>query len=112
MAGIQHHACGQKVLLGCAAPWSANGLTQTLPQRVFYAGPMFRYERPQAGRYRQFHQIGAELIGPSEPLADAEIDRAVAGDILASTWESAADVVLEVNTLGDMGKAAPPTALR
>ncbi len=51
----------------------SNGLTQSLPQKVFYAGPMFRYERPQKGRYRQFHQIGAELIGPSEPLADAEV---------------------------------------
>ena len=49
----------------------SNGLTQSLPQKVFYAGPMFRYERPQKGRYRQFHQIGAELIGPAEPLADA-----------------------------------------
>ena len=50
-----------------------NGLTQSLPQKVFYAGPMFRYERPQKGRYRQFHQIGLELIGPAEPLADAEV---------------------------------------
>jgi histidyl-tRNA synthetase len=50
----------------------SNGLTQSLPQKVFYAGPMFRYERPQKGRYRQFHQIGLELIGPAEPLADAE----------------------------------------
>ena len=50
-----------------------NGLTQSLPQKVFYAGPMFRYERPQKGRYRQFHQIGIELIGPAEPLADAEV---------------------------------------
>ncbi|MFT8896685.1 MAG: ATP phosphoribosyltransferase regulatory subunit, partial [Acetobacter sp.] len=48
-----------------------NGLTQSLPQKVFYAGPMFRYERPQKGRYRQFHQIGAELIGPGEQMADA-----------------------------------------
>jgi histidyl-tRNA synthetase len=48
------------------------GLTQTLPQKVFYAGPMFRYERPQKGRYRQFHQIGVELLGPSVPLAESE----------------------------------------
>ena len=47
----------------------SNGLTQSLPQKVFYAGPMFRYERPQKGRYRQFTQFGAELIGPAEPLA-------------------------------------------
>ena len=50
-----------------------NGLTQSLPQKVFYAGPMFRYERPQKGRYRQFHQIDIELIGSAEPLADAEV---------------------------------------
>ena len=77
----------------------SNGLTQSLPQKVFYAGPMFRYERPQKGRYRQFHQIGAELIGAAEPLADAEV--------IALGWEIlqvlgiAGDVVLEVNTLGD-----------
>ncbi|HEU4334283.1 MAG TPA: histidine--tRNA ligase [Candidatus Eisenbacteria bacterium] len=41
--------------------------------RLYYIGPMFRYERPQAGRYRQFAQIGAELLGPASPLADAEM---------------------------------------
>ncbi len=76
-----------------------NGLTQSLPQKVFYAGPMFRYERPQKGRTRQFHQIGAELIGPSEPLADAEVI-ACGWDIL-SRLGIAADTMLEVNTLGD-----------
>lgn len=76
-----------------------NGLTQTLPQKVFYAGPMFRYERPQKGRYRQFHQIGLELIGPAEPLADAEV--------IACGWDILCELgvqdgtVLEVNTLGD-----------
>jgi histidyl-tRNA synthetase len=77
----------------------SNGLTQNLPQKVFYAGPMFRYERPQKGRYRQFHQIGIETLGAGEPLADAEI--------IACGWEilqalgTADDTVLEVNTLGD-----------
>ena len=77
----------------------SNGLTQTLPQKVFYAGPMFRYERPQKGRYRQFHQIGAEIIGAPEPLADAEV--------IALGWHilrelGVADhVILELNTLGD-----------
>ncbi|MGI4945530.1 MAG: histidine--tRNA ligase [Janthinobacterium lividum] len=77
----------------------SNGLTQSLPQKVFYAGPMFRYERPQKGRYRQFHQIGAELIGPAEPLADAEV--------IALGWHILQDLgvadgtVLELNTLGD-----------
>ena len=76
-----------------------NGLTQSLPQKVFYAGPMFRYERPQKGRYRQFHQIGLELIGPPEPLADAEVI-ACGWDILGRLGV-AQDTVLEVNTLGD-----------
>ncbi len=77
----------------------SNGLTQSLPQKVFYAGPMFRYERPQKGRYRQFHQIGAELIGVSEPLGDAETI-ALARDVLAALGIGAS-VVLELNTLGD-----------
>ena len=77
----------------------SNGLTQTLPQKIFYAGPMFRYERPQKGRYRQFHQIGLELIGPSEPLADAEAI-ACGWDILRALG-IAGDAVLELNTLGD-----------
>jgi histidyl-tRNA synthetase len=76
-----------------------NGLTQSLPQKVFCAGPMFRYERPQKGRYRQFHQIDVELIGSAEPLADAEV--------IACGWEIlkalgvAGDTLLEINTLGD-----------
>jgi len=76
-----------------------NGLTQSLPQKVFYAGPMFRYERPQKGRYRQFHQIGLELIGPSEPLADAEVI-ACGWAVLQALGVSDA-TVLELNTLGD-----------
>ncbi len=80
------------------------GLTQTLPQKVFYQGPMFRYERPQKGRYRQFHQIGVELLGPSVPLADAEV--------IACGWQIlnelgvARDVALNINTLGDADSRA------
>ncbi len=77
----------------------SNGLTQTLPQKVFYTGPMFRYERPQKGRYRQFHQIDVELIGSAEPLADAEVI-ALGWDVLKSLGV-AGDTVLELNTLGD-----------
>ena len=76
-----------------------NGLTQSLPQKVFFAGPMFRYERPQKGRYRQFHQIDIELIGSAEPLADAEVI-ACGWDILQALGV-AGDTVLEINTLGD-----------
>ena len=78
----------------------SNGLTQGgLPRKVFYAGPMFRYERPQKGRYRQFHQIGLEILGAAEPLADAEA--------IAAGWHIQQELgidegtVLEVNTLGD-----------
>jgi len=76
-----------------------NGLTQTLPQKVFYQGPMFRYERPQKGRYRQFHQIGVELLGPSTPLADAEV--IACGWQILSELGIAKDVMLNINTLGD-----------
>jgi histidyl-tRNA synthetase len=77
----------------------SGGLTQSLPQKVFYAGPMFRYERPQAGRYRQFHQIGAEVLGAAEPLADAEV--IACGHHIIRALGIADGVVLEVNTLGD-----------
>lgn len=78
----------------------SNGLTQSnLPRKVFYAGPMFRYERPQKGRYRQFHQIGIEVLGAAEPLADAEVI-ACGWDILVGLGVSEG-TVLEINTLGD-----------
>lgn len=77
----------------------SNGLTQTLPQKVFYAGPMFRYERPQKGRYRQFHQIDIEVLGSAEPLADAEV--IACGWTILQALGVAADVTLELNTLGD-----------
>lgn len=83
---------------GCRA-LITNGLTQTLPQKVFYAGPMFRYERPQKGRYRQFHQIGVELLGAASPLADAEV--IAAGWHILNDLGIAQDVVLNINTLGD-----------
>jgi histidyl-tRNA synthetase len=60
---------------------------------------MFRYERPQKGRYRQFHQIGVELLGPTMPLADAEVI-ACGWDILKALGISK-DVLLNINTLGD-----------
>ena len=76
-----------------------NGLTQSLPQKVFYTGPMFRYERPQKGRYRQFHQIDVEVMGSAEPLADAEV--IACGWAILQALGVAKDVVLELNTLGD-----------
>ncbi|MGD9510070.1 MAG: histidine--tRNA ligase [Geminicoccaceae bacterium] len=77
----------------------SGGLIQDLPQRFFYAGPMFRYERPQKGRLRQFHQIGIELVGAAEPEADLEVIT-VGADILQSLGVLG-ETVLELNTLGD-----------
>ncbi len=82
----------------------SNGLTQSLPQKVFYAGPMFRYERPQKGRYRQFHQIDIELIGPAHPLADAEV--MACGHSILEALGVAEGVTLEINTLGDAASRA------
>jgi len=65
--------------------------------KLFYEGAMFRYERPQAGRYRQFHQIGAEIFGVDSPMADAELIKMVK-DILDKLG---INVRLEINTLGD-----------
>ncbi|MCR0982529.1 histidine--tRNA ligase [Roseomonas populi] len=77
-----------------------NGLTQSnLPRKVFYAGPMFRYERPQKGRYRQFHQIGAEVMGAAEPLSDAEV--IACGWHIQQALGITEGTVLEINTLGD-----------
>ncbi len=64
--------------------------------KFFYEGAMFRYERPQAGRYRQFHQIGAELFGVNNPLSDVEVISLVK-DILDALK---IDARLEINTLG------------
>ena len=76
-----------------------SGLTQTLPQRFFSAGPMFRYERPQKGRLRQFHQLNVEIIGASEPLADVET--IAMGAHLLKALGINDGVTLKINTLGD-----------
>ena len=77
----------------------SNGLQQDLPCKFFYAGPAFRYERPQKGRLRQFHQLGVEVLGIAEPLADIETI-ALAYDILTQLG-LANMVTLELNSLGD-----------
>jgi histidyl-tRNA synthetase len=51
----------------------SNGLTQTLPQKLYYFGPMFRYDRPQKGRYRQFFQFGIENLGEESSLSDVDV---------------------------------------
>lgn len=67
-------------------------------QRLWYKGPMFRYERPQAGRQRQFHQLGVEVIGSADPRADAEVI-AIATDILQSVGLK--NLRLEINSVGN-----------
>ncbi|CAH0418338.1 histidine--tRNA ligase [Periweissella ghanensis] len=71
---------------------------QVKPYKVFYIGPMFRYERPQAGRMRQFHQIGVEAFGADSPALDAEVI-AMAIDFFQSLGLTSLKVA--VNTLGD-----------
>ncbi len=77
----------------------SNGLTQKLPLKFFYAAPMFRYERPQKGRYRQFHQFGVEFMGADQPLVDVEVMALGYGTLKALGIEK--KVTLKVNTLGD-----------
>jgi histidyl-tRNA synthetase len=84
---------------GVARALISGGLTQSLPLKVFYSGPMFRHERPQKGRYRQFHQIDVELLGVAEPLADIEVI-ALGADILRALGVLE-HTTLELNTLGD-----------
>jgi histidyl-tRNA synthetase len=74
-----------------------HGLLSQGPQRLWYCGPMFRYERPQAGRQRQFHQIGLEMIGFADPRSDVEA-MAVAWDLLADLGVQG--LALELNSLG------------
>ena len=66
-------------------------------QRLWYMGAMFRYERPQAGRQRQFHQLGVEVLGSADPRADAEVI-AIASDFLQSVGLK--DLVVDLNSVG------------
>ena len=84
---------------GIARAFISNGLQQNLPIKLFYRGPMFRYERPQKGRRRQFHQVGIETLGVATPHADIE---AIS---LAKTFLEelglGGKINLELNSLGD-----------
>jgi histidyl-tRNA synthetase len=83
----------------CRAFVTHGELAQQLPLKVFAAGPMFRYERPQKGRQRQFHQIDIEVLGSPEPGADIEVI-SVAADIL-DRLGILSRCVLKLNSLGD-----------
>jgi histidyl-tRNA synthetase len=77
----------------------SNGLTQNLPLKIFAHGPMFRYERPQKGRFRQFHQIDVELVGAAQPQADIEV--IAVGARILDELGVLSRTELELNTLGD-----------
>ena len=76
-----------------------NGMSANSPKKLWYMGPMFRYERPQAGRQRQFHQLGVEFIGYESVRSDVEII-AFAWDILGKLGIK--ELNLEINSLGDL----------
>jgi histidyl-tRNA synthetase len=92
----------------CVRAAISNGLIHNQQQRLWYGGPMFRYERPQKGRYRQFHQLGAEALGFAGPDVDAEL-------ILMSArlWRALGleDLRLELNSLGTVESRADYRAL-
>ncbi len=82
---------------GAVRAFVQNRLYVTKPYvKLFYEGPMFRYERPQAGRYRQFHQLGAEVFGSLDPLVDAEL----IGLVYEILSELGVKVVIEINSIG------------
>ena len=94
---------------GCVRAGVEHGLLHNQVQRLWYAGPMFRYERPQAGRYRQFHQIGAEAFGLDGPDVDAEII-ALSARLLRRIGIDG--LTLQLNSLGTpAARAAYRTAL-
>lgn len=84
---------------GVARAVISGGLAQHMPLKYFYAGPMFRYERPQKGRLRQFHQIGVELLGVAEPVGDVEV--VALGAAILEELGVGARTTLELNTLGN-----------
>lgn len=85
---------------GVVRSFVSEGLAQLVPLKLYYYGPMFRYERPQKGRYRQFYQFGVEVLGLESALADVEcLD--LAWSILKNLGLSER-CMLEINTLGDI----------
>lgn len=88
-----------EVTAGVARALISGGLSQHLPLKFFCHGPMFRYERPQKGRLRQFHQIDVELLGVPQPQGDVEI--IAVGAAVLRELGVLDRTVLELNTLGD-----------
>ncbi len=88
-----------EVTAGVARAFISGGLAQNLPLKVFCRGPMFRYERPQKGRQRQFHQVDVELLGIEGPLGDVEVISLA--DHILDALGLTDKVTLRLNTLGD-----------
>ena len=84
---------------GIARAFISAGLFQELPLKYFYVGPMFRYERPQKGRLRQFHQFGVELLGVPEPQGDIEV--IALGAAILDELKIDQYISLNINTLGN-----------
>jgi histidyl-tRNA synthetase len=84
---------------GIARAVISGGLQNELPVKCFSDGPMFRHERPQKGRLRQFHQIDVELVGVAEPVGDVEV--IALGAALLDALGMLGKATLELNTLGD-----------
>ena len=84
---------------GVVRSFVSEGMQQNLPVKLYYAGPMFRYERPQKGRQRQFTQFGVELLGVETPQADIEVI-AMAYEFIESLGLEG-NVTVEINSLGD-----------
>ena len=84
---------------GICRAFLSEGWQQHVPMKVATHGPVFRYERPQKGRYRQFHQLDAEILGSDSPLADVEL--LVFADQLLRELGISEGVTLQLNTLGD-----------
>ncbi len=84
---------------GIARAYLTEGWQQYAPMKVATHGPLFRYERPQKGRFRQFHQLDAEVIGAAEPAADVEL--LCFADQLLKELGITEGVTLKLNTLGD-----------
>jgi len=82
----------------------SGGLAQQVPIKAFYRGPMFRYERPQKGRQRQFHQVGVEILGVEGPAADIEV--ITLGHHVLEALGLGGTVTVELNTLGDLESRA------
>ena len=85
---------------GCVRAGIEHGLLYNQEQRLWYMGPMFRYERPQKGRYRQFHQVGVEIFGIPNPEIDAELSA-----LTARLWKDLGifdHVTLQLNSIGSL----------